>query len=321
MKMVLEASVFGMQGRDVDLLTLFRAGTTARFRIVVSHAALKQYEAWLLRQSPHLSEYCREVLELAILSEATEPSSVRLAVVADLPAGADQSSSVTLNDALRICRTPFAIVVENAVNDRKFLLAVASPEARSRLFALEREASIEFKNGGGIGTMRQTLEHDLGSQPDLHFRSWVLFDSDAASPGIPSNDSELVRELCVKYRVPFHQLRRRSIENYIPPNALRTWVFATPKRRHKVPLFRAFCGLSDVQKHHYHLKRGFQGQAPAGGLYSSLSPDDRRSLDSGFGNAIAEETLTFDIHHSEFTAYGVTAEMDGVLASLISLIC
>jgi hypothetical protein len=211
-------------------------------------------------------------------------------------------------------------LVENGVNDRMFVLAVASPEAKKRLLELEREASIEFKNGGGLGTMRQVLKQDLNSQTHVPLRSWVLFDSDAASPGAPSNESQLLRTLCVNHRVHFHQINRRSIENYIPPAALRQWVFATTRRKAKRPLLVAFCRLSDLQKHHYHLKRGFQGQAHVE-LYRDVSSEDLASLHSGFGSAIAEETLALDIARSEFTAYGVTAEMDDVLGDLISLIC
>jgi hypothetical protein len=86
MKLVLDASVFDMQGRDVDLLTLFQAGTTARFRIAVAEAATKSLDAWLAGQTSHSAEYCRDVLELAMVSEATEPSRIQLDVVAAVDA-------------------------------------------------------------------------------------------------------------------------------------------------------------------------------------------------------------------------------------------
>ncbi len=79
-------------------------------------------------------------------------------------------------------------------------------------------------------------------------RSWVMFDRDAHpdDPAQPSATSETLRDLCALMTrpraFPGHQLGRRTIENYLPPEALSTWAEsgdARPERRGRVAAFNS----------------------------------------------------------------------------------
>lgn len=71
--------------------------------------------------------------------------------------------------------------------------------------------------------LHQVREH---CDAETAARLWALFDGDSDAPNTPSRDSERLRSVCEGLRehgLGHHQLRCRSIENYLPIELLKTW--------------------------------------------------------------------------------------------------
>lgn len=138
------------------------------------------------------------------------------------------------------------------------------------------------------------LAHD-SQNPRSHHTHWVLFDSDALRPGIPSGQSEDLRLACGT--IPHYQLRRRFIESYLTPHALNARAAKRTNRttvRKRFALLAAFLQLRPEQKHHFNMKIGFEGDAQridassAGDLYDDVPASVRSTLKRGFGSNIGE---------------------------------
>ena len=125
--------------------------------------------------------------------------------------------------------------------------------------------------------------------PEECFRVWILFDSDRLQPSEPNPGSERIRAACGDV-VYFHQLHRRSIENYLPIPVLSLWVKGSANT-HKVSAFKS---LTRTQRNHFNMKSGFSGETrrndglTAGTLYEGIDRHVREVLEEGFGERIAE---------------------------------
>lgn len=128
-------------------------------------------------------------------------------------------------------------------------------------------------------------------------RLWALFDSDAREPGKPSPSSEELSQSCISRGLSHHRLSRRAIENYLPVKALEAWAYNSPKnsrdgRRRSV---KAFASMKPEQRHHYHMKKGFQADRKSG-IPDLFDPHSNHSdLQRGFG-----EEVTSLFHQREF---------------------
>jgi hypothetical protein len=137
------------------------------------------------------------------------------------------------------------------------------------------------------------MTRDAAAPHNLH-RMWVMFDSDAMTPGAPSSDSEALRAACQD--IAHHQLRRRYAESYLTRSALHGWAAGVPRRadrERRLDMFQAFVAMTDDQRHHYNMKHGFDSDAgrtdaTAGDLYANVSPAERQALAHGFGDDIAQ---------------------------------
>lgn len=122
---------------------------------------------------------------------------------------------------------PLGVLLEDRRSDGAFLLAAAPRRWRSELERALGDGALELLNGGGLGNML----HHIREQRDARTaaRLWVLFDRDqhdGRPPGTPSKESERLRAECEQLRnhgLGHHQLRCRSIENYLPVELLKTW--------------------------------------------------------------------------------------------------
>lgn len=154
-------------------------------------------------------------------------------------------------------------------------------------------------------------------------RLWVLFDSDALEPNRPSKEANEKRELCEASRVPYHQLQRREIENYLPRQVLRTWAERSPgnvraARRRKA---LAFAGLLPEQRYHFNMKDGFVGDRGVPGGIPALFSDcaAHRDLQSGFGRDIASlfQKKDVPIHEEWLRRDGQHPETLGMVQSIL----
>jgi hypothetical protein len=212
--------------------------------------------------------------------------------------------------------------LENAVSDREFVLAMASPDQRKFFTSMESRNAIQFENGGGISDMRNRVANILSMDGARH-RLWVMFDCDARQPGLHSKDAELLSDICASGRVSFHRLERRAIENYITEASLERWSFSPPHDEKK-RIKRAFCRMNSVQKFHYNMKSGFSQDArakdnAAGSLYDTVSGNDKITLDRGFDVKIAELFKTDLAIYSDIANDKTYSEIHEMISNLVRM--
>jgi hypothetical protein len=170
---------------------------------------------------------------------------------------------------------PTVLLVENAQSDGEFIVAVAS-RLRPRLNRSLRSdrQSVEIFQGGGIGELPREISrisgHYLQRRPKgLPSRFLVVADSDAKRPGRPSRDAALVAEAARKSSVDCHILQKRSIENYIPNEALDGYAHKRPHLREAVNTIK---NLSGAARDHYPLKGGLPSDISTSTEVESLYP-------------------------------------------------
>ncbi|MEM9453430.1 MAG: hypothetical protein AAGF11_04575 [Myxococcota bacterium] len=183
-------------------------------------------ERWLAPLPAPIAEDVRLLLESHTVQATTTPYQTTLHVHEsghelelswpDLHLPCDRAAAFALR--------PLSVLLEDRRSDRAFLLAVAPRRWRQELERALHDGALEILNGGGLGNMlHQVREH---CDAETAARLWVLFDSDADEPGAPSRDSNRLQQECESLRahgLGHHQLRARSIENYLPLELLKTW--------------------------------------------------------------------------------------------------
>jgi hypothetical protein len=316
MKLVIEDSVFA-SGATLEVAQLLAASQSSRFRVIPEDENGTGYVGWLGQQPPKIAADYEACIDISYDSESREPSQIAVRVSAQTPTTWSQGAVVVSpQEAVQLIRKPYSILVENGVNDRAFLLAVATPTQRERLLELEDDGSLLFQNGGGLGTMMQVLRAELARDQDLHLRKYVVFDSDALQPGQPSQQSEDLAKVCAT-NVPYHQLQRRAMENYLPKQALSAWAHHRNRRRQLSRLFRTFCSLSAAQRHHFNMKHGFSRETPAP-LYTGVDTSD---LATGFGSNVGSLFTTRLVTDQHVQSSNVRDELGPVISDLITRIC
>jgi hypothetical protein len=254
MRVILDGSVFGPAG-VVYLPVFFWLGMDDRHRIALRDSSDERYSRWLNSQSQEWAQDWQELVDICDQSHALEPSALSITVAAIRDSQwAMSPPTLSLRDALTLLTAPYWVLVENAVNDRGFFLAILEREEREFVERLERDERVQFEHGGGTDMLRRiTLARPVLSRA---LRTSVLFDSDALEPGAPSPESDRKVRACGDMH--YHRLSARSIENYIPLDALSRWASGN-KNREK--LLSAFCRFTTQQRDYYNMKAGFSGDS------------------------------------------------------------
>jgi hypothetical protein len=304
------------------LIVLLRYPLDERHRVELdtTHPAVS---AWLATQAQGLRDEIELALELSVQAEAREPSHTAVEIVRAAPSDYLASPlQVSLGDAQRFLDGPFVVLLEDERSDRAFLDRMMTSEERKFLAARIHAGFVRVDHGGGISSMTRRIAEEATAPENRHKR-WVLFDSDAMLPGAPSAASEALRRACRD--ITHHQLRRRYVESYLPHKALHGWATRPPRRdlRERMQRFQAFVAMTDDQRHHYNMKRGFAGDvgrtdASAGDLYANVSPQDRQALAPGFGNDIAALFTDDSVTEADLRRDTGWAELRPVLANLLA---
>lgn len=291
MIVLLEDEIFNSSRTvHLDLLSVFGLGREGRHRLqtdpLYNSMASSAINTWLNRLDQQTREEAVLALEIGLEQDVLgTPSEVSIRV-ADLatPDWNTTPPRLPLPYALRLLQRPLSLLVENRHNDGAFLQAVIPTPWREHLLRSLEKGWIDFDHGGG--TDMKTRVRTAKFEEAL--RLWALFDSDAREPGKPSPSSEELRHACVLRRIPHHRLSRRAIENYLPVKALEAWVHISPRnsregRRRSVA---GFASMQPEQRHHYHMKKGFEADRKSGvpDLFDSHS--NRPELQRGFGDEI-----------------------------------
>jgi len=162
-------------------------------------------------------------------------------------------------------------------------------------------------------------------------RCFALFDSDALRPGVISAAANKKINLCTAANIPHHCLKRRAIENYIPCPKLKQWAYKEPTRHLEMQKRQRrvlpFVNLSEAQRHHFNLKRGFLGDARHADrtpevdvLYATLATAVRSALDEGIDPGIAPDTFGEGIVEDWLISDNQTAETNAFVSKILEVL-
>lgn len=208
-------------------------------------------------------------------------------------------------DAIFFLSTPFQVVVENEHYDGAFLLWMSRAAGFPKLLNAYRAGKFVFRHAGGKDSISRSAEifsHGVWPRENKKysraFKNWLcaLLDNDATHPGHEPNKKIIDESL--KHCCYVHELRKRSIESYIPQGYLKKYAAESALSKKVTALFR----LSREQRQHYHMKKGFkisgnpaskqtyleQSNINIKTLYSDVSEKDWPLLNDGFGGGLSK---------------------------------
>ena len=300
MRIHLDLTLFEPPVQTASLVSFFNYALDGRHRIEaeLQHPTIA---AWLGLQAPGLQEEIRLAIDASAQAEALEPAHTGVIVGRfDVSDFSGSPLRVRLQEAATFLEMPLALLLEDRIADRAFLLSMLTPEERRSFEEKAQKGYVRVDHGGGLESMRTHVIERREVLAARH-RLWVLFDSDALRPNEPSAPSEALKNECNRF--PHYRLLRRQIENYIPGNALGAWALGVKNgsaKKRRLSVLTAYFRMKTPQRHHFNVKGGFardaqRTDANAGDLYDDVSPADKVQLANGFGTrvgALFEDQVT-----------------------------
>jgi hypothetical protein len=260
----LDDALFSASVEPLLLLSILHHGFEGRHIILTDPLFQKTGQhalnAWLAARDPLVRDAAEAALNRSLTGFNVAVSRAEFRVAhCQQSHWEGQPPLLTVEDAARVLALPLLLVLEDRQSDKHFLRCVVPQPRRDALRAALDRGWVRAEHGGGLGNMKNYVE-GLRDEPAERMRVWVLFDSDAQQPAQPSRDSEDLRQMCAAASLPHHQLQRRSIENYLTPEALYGWaaerrgVPATTRMR----AVQAFEALDPKElRHHVDMKEMF----------------------------------------------------------------
>lgn len=252
---------------------------------------------------------------------AARPRALPWARQVDLVNGPSEFESPTIRigpgEALWL-GLPVRVFVENSRNDWGFLKKSVPLEWRSAFISAHERVAFE-PVGGGLTEMLQIAREVHRIDAPLRRRSWFLFDSDGP-PNAPSKDAKALAELLQELGVPFHSLRRRAIENYVPKPQRREWVHRDPSfAQERAVWMEAFDALPDEERWAFPMKSG-EGHRPPP-LDGRLPPDpaSRRAKGATPLSDVWRDD-TWDVPARDLDRDGSRKERIDLVGSLMALV-
>ena len=140
--------------------------------------------------------------------------------------------------AFDLLRRPTQMHVEDEINDRAFLLAIAPPALRAELERREAAGWLEWKGGGKSTLLRRLRALDAEGWTESGFaqrgRAFCFFDKDDESRKQTRDDNEALLRHCAQELVAGAWItERHKIEAYAPPVA-RNRMERRPKNKEKL---------------------------------------------------------------------------------------
>jgi len=238
MIVVLDDQLFSPDhAKDVALLRIIEEGARGRFTVRTRPAFRRDEKRpaneWIARQSDNAAETARHGLARGLRRQSHQwpPGRREPEVVLEVreqpswPTSFDDTEArLPLDDgAIALLQHSLRLLLENGRSDWGFLNKTMPMSWRKRWRWLVKQRWIEAEHAGGITEMRQILDQEIAGDAVRRLRTWALFDSDAAAHGQPSAESQKTKGACERHGVPFHQLERRMIENYVSRPAMEQW--------------------------------------------------------------------------------------------------
>lgn len=173
---------------------------------------------------------------------------------------------------------PAVLIVENPATDGQFIIEVSS-RLRPRLYRrlAGPKPSIVVAHGAGIGEIPKEIRRYVSALrsnayvPGLPRRVVAISDSDARCPGKVSTAATAVTKAANDHGIDHWVLAMRSIENYIPDEALRSYA-AT--RKNASSAVEVVVALPLPARDHYPVKDGLPGE-------SERTPDEATLYGTG----------------------------------------
>lgn len=285
MRAVVQQSVFEGDGVDtLELLELIGSAASRNHTMVVTEPTLDQEDAsqpvnqWIDEQQEQLAARLRLLLREWAVDDPSSPGDRFSIEVVDGDSSSWDDLRLSVADAKEILLQPLKLMLENEEADWLFLHRIADPSRKESLDRARENHALELRHAGGLGHMKTTVEKlaaDLDSSDDAKradaannaVRMWIMFDRDGAEDDrrLPSAASDAVVDACEnvkvgQWRLAFHRLVRRSIENYLPGDALWTWAHqgthAVRRRRRETVQSYLSQEFGSERRHSYDMKEG-----------------------------------------------------------------
>jgi hypothetical protein len=180
----------------------------------------------------------------------------------------DNKNIFTIDEAIRYFIQPLSIVLENSKNDACFMNTIFKHFADDSKIKIYLENNwIQFENAGGCDNMKNFLEGKKQSFNSLpksdkskYLRCFVLIDSDKLHPTQPLKENKTsILQFLNSNSIPMHILRKRSIENYVPIEAIETL-----KTNPNYTLWiDAYKNLEECQKDYFSIENGLDKKNPS----------------------------------------------------------
>lgn len=223
--------------------------------------------------------------------------------------------SLSPEKAVQFLRTPLKVLMENRLTDGVLLDAVFAVLASEEVRRLKEEAkAIAYDSPGGNGELKK-LVRDLqvaAQRVGMPLRVVVFTDSDGRRAGEVSSKAQEIERECKKWGIPCVVLQKRSIENYVPDEAISEWR-DEPAQTNSRPRIEALLRLTGEQRDHFPMKHGLKWTPEDIELYRAgvrqppLSPEDARLLERGFERFI-HILFTTDANGNRRPRASLTAE-------------
>lgn len=294
MRVVLDEAVFARALEDESvhhaLRRIFDACRPERHALLtrpMGHDLPEPVCKWLAGEGARTRASFERVLEDGRLRASSRSRRVTTVMVEDRQVSEWQQRRLGCADAAQLLVTPLQVLLENCENDFNFLMALAPEPWRAQLQTAKTEGWLEPEHGGGLTGLKTRLE-DRYTSPQVgelgckRLLTWTMFDKDSAPDDCskPSAISGKVVALCVslakEWPLGHWQLNRRSIENYLPDEALYHWMSKQggEERDRLEKAIRAFHELERVRpeaRWYLDMKDGLMGDA-------RLSREERLSV-------------------------------------------
>lgn len=175
----------------------------------------------------NLMQSDRDVIERTIAMDIVSSSS---SCDCEVKTGGDKEDTLKVfsaEEAIIYLLQPQSVILENGLNDSHFMNAVFELfDPSGTLSHYVKEGWIRYENAGGCLNVRNFLQARIqqygGKQKFL--RSFVLLDGDRRYPTDNKADEKYrtLKDKLDAWKVGYHVLEKRCMENYMPDEAMRT---------------------------------------------------------------------------------------------------
>jgi len=187
----------------------------------------------------------------------------------------------TVGECITYLNQPLCIIVENEENDKCFVNAILSEflprSLKIDVGQYEQDNWLKYDGAGGKVNVASKIKNRYNSSgcKSKMLKIFVIFDSDKRCPDDTPKNTVLESEL-KKYSIPYHELEKRSIENYMPDSIISGQYIYT---NHNADWINAYLNLTEQQKDYISIAEGYSKD-----IHSNQSPDVQASFNGGFIN-------------------------------------